>query len=162
MSAAARRMPSGSSRPARPATLERVRPNRVSACAVLALEQMGMSTSSLRPATLIAVAALSLSGAGAAEGAIYYGTVGPERVISLTTRSGASVVKVAAGRHTFVIRDRSPFHNFVLTRGRTRLRWTTLDFAGTVRWTVRIRTGATYKYFCASHRRSMNGSFRVG
>jgi hypothetical protein len=123
---------------------------------------MGTSTSSLRPATLIAVAALSLSGAGAAEGATYYGTVGPERVISLTTRSGAAVVKVPAGRHTFVVRDRSPFHNFVLARGTTRLRWTTLDYQGTVRWTVRIRPGATYKYFCASHRRAMHGSFRVG
>lgn len=123
---------------------------------------MGTSTLSLRRATAFAVAALSLSGAGAAEGATYYGTVGPERTISLTTRAGVRVAKVPAGRHTFVIRDRSPFHNFVLARGSTRLRWTTLDFQGSVRWTVRIRPGATYKYFCASHRRSMNGSFRVG
>jgi len=123
---------------------------------------MGTSTLSLRRATLFAVVALSLSGAGAAEGATYYGTVGPERIITLTTRTGVRVAKVPSGRHTFVIRDRSYFHNFVLSRGRTRLRWTTLDFLGTVRWTVRIRPGATYNFFCASHRKAMHGSFRVG
>ncbi len=95
-------------------------------------------------------------------GATYYGTVGPERTISLTTRGGAAVTKVPAGKHTFVIRDRSPFHNFVLARGPTRIRWTTLDYEGVTRWTVRIRPGAIYRYFCGTHRRVMHGSFRVG
>jgi plastocyanin len=109
---------------------------------------------------LAAAAALLAVAASPAAALRYNGTVGPDRTITLK-RNGTLVRSVSAGTHTFVIRDRSGVHNFVLARGDTRLRGTTLSFQGETTWSVRIRTGATYKYYCSAHRATMTRTFRV-
>ncbi len=77
------------------------------------------------------------------------------------SKSGARVMRVPAGRHTFVIHDNSSAHNFRLRRGSNVLRQTTVAFAGKRRWTgVRIRAGRTYAYDCAAHASTMRGTFR--
>lgn len=114
-----------------------------------------------RPLLLLGTAVLVLALAAPAGAARLTGTVGPDRTITLKKRNGTTVRTVAPGTHTFVIRDRSGIHNFVLARGTTRLRGTTLEFEGTVTWSVRIRRGAVYKYYCSAHRGTMTRSFRV-
>jgi hypothetical protein len=109
---------------------------------------------------LVAVALL-LGTAAPADAARFFGTVGPDRTITLKKRNGTTVRRVAPGVHTFVVRDRSGIHNFVLARGTTRIRGTTLGFQGQVTWTVRIRRGAIYRYYCSAHRADMTRSFRV-
>lgn len=114
-----------------------------------------------RTVLCLAAAALVLGTAGTAGAARYSGTVGPDRTITLKNRKGKIVKRVPAGKHTFVVRDRSGIHNFVLARGTKRLQGTGVEFVGTVRWTVRIRRGAIYHYYCSTHREDMTRSFRV-
>ncbi len=57
--------------------------------------------------------------------------------ISLKRGNGNDVINVAPGLHTFVIRDRSSAHNFVLLRGTTELRRTGVEFTGKRTWSVR-------------------------
>jgi len=99
--------------------------------------------------------------AGTASAATFYGSVGPGMTIALKRGNGNDVTSVAPGRHTFVIRDRSTAHNFVLLRGQTELRRTGVEFRGKRTWTVRIRRGARYRYHCSTHPTAMRGSFRV-
>ena len=116
----------------------------------------------IRAALLLAAGSLLVLGAAApAAAARFTGTVSGERTITLKKRDGTTVRSMAPGRHTFVIRDRSGIHNFVLARGNTRLRATGISFAGTKTWSVRIRRGAIYKYYCQTHRAEMTRSFRV-
>jgi len=102
-----------------------------------------------------------LAPAGPAMAATFYGSVGPGMTITLKRGNGNDVTSVAPGRHTFVIRDRSTAHNFVLLRGQTELRRTGVEFRGKRTWTVRIRRGARYRYHCSTHPTAMRGSFRV-
>ena len=113
------------------------------------------------PLLLVAALALLLGVAAPADAARFTGTVEGDRTITLKKRDGTIVRRMAAGRHTFVIRDRSGFHNFVLARGTNRLRATGSAFTGTVTWTVRIRRGAVYRYFCQTHTAEMTRTFRV-
>lgn len=110
---------------------------------------------------LLAAAALLLGAAAPADAARFTGTVGPDRTITLKKRNGTIARTVAPGIHTFVIRDRSGVHNFVISRGTTRLRGTSLEFQGQVTWGIRIRRGAVYRYYCSAHRATMTRSFRV-
>jgi plastocyanin len=115
-----------------------------------------------RPALLAGVVAVSLGVAGAAEAATFHGYVGPGKTIKLTKASGARVTSAPAGRHTFVIHDSSKTHNFVLARGSTTIRATGVSATGVFRWRgVRLRAG-TYTYYCATHKKAMRGTFRVG
>ena len=116
-------------------------------------------TTRARLALLAAATALSLASAAAAEAARYHGYVGPGFSIVLRNAAGARVTRIPAGRHTFVIHDRSTAHNFVLRRGTTRLRATSVAGTGRATWRVRIRAGA-YVYFCAVHP-ELRGSFRA-
>ena len=111
------------------------------------------------PALLVALGVLAL--AAPASAATFYGSVGPGMTISLKRGNGNDVINVAPGLHTFVIRDRSSAHNFVLLRGTNELRRTGVTFTGTRTWSVRIRRGARYKYHCSTHPRAMRGSFGV-
>ncbi len=52
-------------------------------------------------------------------------------------------------------------HNFVLARGETNIRKTTIEFTGAVRWTVKIKRGSPYRYYCSVHARTMSRTFRV-
>lgn len=113
------------------------------------------------PLLAVLVVALVLGTAGAADAARLFGTVQGERTITLKKRNGTLVRTLAAGRHTFVIRDRSSIHNFVLARGQNRIRGTGISFVGTETWQVRIRRGAIYRYFCQTHTAQMSKTFRV-
>ena len=116
----------------------------------------------IRLALVALAAAAILAGRGVPGGAPRLtGTVQGERTITLKKRNGTVVRTLAAGRHTFVIRDRSSIHNFVLARGQNRIRGTGVSFVGTVTWQVRIRRGAIYRYFCQTHTAQMSKTFRV-
>ncbi len=111
--------------------------------------------------SLSAAAAIALLGGGGAEGATFYGKVGPTRTITLKNAKGKLVTSVKKGVHTFVVTDTSGLHNFWLARGDAVIRKTTIEYKGTVRWTVRIKRGVAYRYFCSVHTETMSRSFRV-
>ena len=111
--------------------------------------------------TLSACAAIALVGGGGAEGATFYGKVGPGRTITLKNSKGTIVTSIKKGIHTFVINDTSGLHNFRLARGDTDIRKTTIEFKGTVRWTVKIKRGPAYRYYCSVHAKTMSRTFKV-
>lgn len=86
------------------------------------------------------------------------GTVGPAATISLK-KAGKKVTTLKRGKYTFVISDKSSFHNFHLT-GPGVNKLTTVTGTGTKTWTVTLKPGR-YTYRCDPHRSFMNGSFRV-
>jgi plastocyanin len=86
-------------------------------------------------------------------------SVGPGFTISLRTAAGSPVRSAAAGPYSVVVRDRGRIHNFHLT-GPGVNRKTSVRFTGGVTWRVTIRRGATYRFVCDPHARSMRGSFR--
>jgi hypothetical protein len=111
--------------------------------------------------TLFAAAAVALAGGGTAEGATFYGKVGPGRTISLKNGAGNLVTSIKKGKHTFVINDTSGLHNFTLARGKVDLRKTMTEFVGMVTWTVKIKRGKLYRYYCSVHSETMSRTFRV-
>lgn len=88
------------------------------------------------------------------------GAVGPGFTISLRSAAGARVSSLGAGRYRIVVRDRSSMHNFHL-RGPGVNRRTGIAFRGTATWTVRLRAGGRYRFWCDPHATQMRGSFRV-
>jgi hypothetical protein len=86
-------------------------------------------------------------------------TVGPGFTITLK-KNGVRVTKLKAGRYTFVVRDRSNLHNFVLIGAGANRDVTTVAFVGTKTVTIRLRRG-TYTYLCDPHADFMQGTFRV-
>ncbi len=89
--------------------------------------------------------------------------VGPGFTISLRS-SGKVVKRLKAGRYRFVIVDRSAIHNFALERlsgGHFRRNLTGIPFVGRATVVVRLAPGR-WTFYCAAHRSSMVGVFRVG
>ena len=124
----------------------------------------------MKPTRLIAVAAvavllavpvvaatLALPASGAAAPRLV-ASVGPGFTITLT-RGGRKVTRLAPGRYTISVRDRSSDHNFHLV-GPGLNKTTSVDAAVTRTWTVTFRRG-TYRYVCDPHAGDMRGSFRV-
>jgi plastocyanin len=107
-----------------------------------------------------ALVALALASSTAAMGTAtkLTGTVGPSFTITLK-KGSAKVSKLAHGRYTVVVRDRSKIHNFHLS-GPGVSKKTGVSFVGTKTWSVTLKKG-TYKYVCDPHASSMRGSFRV-
>jgi plastocyanin len=87
------------------------------------------------------------------------GTVGPGFTITLK-KGSAKVSKLAPGKYSFVISDRSAIHNFHLT-GPGVNKLTRVGGTGVTTWTVTLKKG-TYRYVCDPHALAMNGSFKVG
>ena len=90
------------------------------------------------------------------------GTVGPGFTITLK-KSGKRVKTLAAGRYTFVIKDRSSFHNFELEKvsgGEFEREFTDVSQTGTKTATVRLTKGR-YKFYCKPHESRMKGFFTV-
>jgi PASTA domain len=75
------------------------------------------------------------------------------------TRNGSPVTRISAGTYTIEVRDRSRFHNFHLA-GPGVNRTTTVDFVGTVTWTVTF-TKRVCTFVCDPHASFMNGTFGV-
>ena len=88
------------------------------------------------------------------------GTVGPGFTITLK-KAGTKVTKLKAGKVTFVISDRSTFHNFSLDgpKGFEKT-FTTVSFKGTKTVTLTLKAGK-YKFYCEPHESSMFGNFTV-
>jgi len=107
----------------------------------------------------LAVLALALLVPAVAEARTFYGRVGPGPTITLKRGDGTTVRRIPAGRHIFVIRDRSSRHNFHLL-GPGVDRKTGVAFTGRRRWSVRLQAG-TYRYRCDPHRTTMRGRFAV-
>ena len=103
------------------------------------------------------VALVLTLGAGAA-GTKLAGTDGPGFTITLT-KGGKKVSKLAPGKYTFAINDKSGMHNFHLT-GAGVNKSTAVSFVGKKTWTLTLQKG-TYKFVCDPHRTYMKGSFKV-
>jgi plastocyanin len=91
------------------------------------------------------------------------GTVGTNDsfTISLTTAAGNPVRDISPGTYEIEVRDRSDMHNFHLS-GPGVNRSTSVDFVGTVTWTVTLADESRYEYVCDPHESQMNGSFTTG
>jgi hypothetical protein len=90
------------------------------------------------------------------------GVVGPGFTISLK-KGGKKVTKLKAGRYTFVIADRSSFHDFTLEQekgGKFEKHLTKVPSTGTVMKTVVLKKGK-WKYYCSAHEDQMHGFFTV-
>ena len=93
------------------------------------------------------------------------GTVGPGFTISLKNAAGKKVTTLKAGKYTFVVTDKSSFHNFELERTSKGARFekeitdVSQKVAGkTVTYTL---SPGKYKYYCKPHEDQMRGFFTV-
>lgn len=83
-------------------------------------------------------------------------------VITLRTEAGSTVRDLTAGTYVIEVRDHSNLHNFHLTGPGGVDQSTTVDFVGTVTWTVTFQDQQTYRYQCDPHFTTMRGSFTTG
>jgi hypothetical protein len=110
----------------------------------------------LVPACLVALALAPTAGALTT----FYGTVGPGTRIVLKRADGTVVKNVRHGNKTFVIRDRSSFHNFHLF-GPGVDRRTGVAFVGKRTWSpVALQIGR-YTIVCDRHPLTMVKHFSV-
>ncbi len=112
----------------------------------------------LAAVAVLATAALVLGATAQAATPTLVATVGPGFTITLT-RGGKKVTKLAPGKYSITLRDRSSDHNFHL-RGPGVNKSSAVDAAVTRTWTVTFRRG-TYRYVCDPHADDMKGSFLV-
>jgi plastocyanin len=120
-----------------------------------------------RTLVTLTVAALAL-GVGAVAAArpaatpTLKGTVGPGFTISLKS-NGRTVKTLKAGKYAFAINDKGNIHNFVLEKekgGTFERTLTGVGFVGSKTVTIKLTRG-TWKFYCAPHESSMNGTFTV-
>ena len=111
---------------------------------------------------LAALLVVSVVVVGSAAGATpkLTGTVGPGFTISLK-KGGAKVTKLAPGKYTFVVSDKSSIHNFALD-GPNGLEKTITEVPsqGTKTITLNLKKGS-YKFYCEAHESTMFGHFKV-
>jgi hypothetical protein len=86
------------------------------------------------------------------------GQVGPRRVITVKTTSGARVKRLVAGKYRLTVKDLTRADNFHLTAPGINKK-TGVKFRGTVVWTLTFRAG-TAKYRSDAHPR-LRGGFTV-
>jgi plastocyanin len=79
-----------------------------------------------------------------------YGVVGPGRTITLGTVTGKRTARVAAGKYTVVVRDRSKAESFHLL-GPGVNRRTGRAFTGSTTWNVTLKAASTYRYWSDAH-----------
>jgi plastocyanin len=88
------------------------------------------------------------------------GTTGPGFTITVK-KAGTKVTKVAAGKYTLTVSDKSSQHNFVLNGPGIKNKMITgVAFKGTKTVTVTLKKGR-YEYYCTPHRSFMKGFIRV-
>lgn len=102
---------------------------------------------------------LGLAASSEAAGHKLTGVSGPG--FTITLKSGSKAVKtLTAGSYTIVVADKSSIHNFHLF-GPGVNKTTTVPFAGTRTWSVKLKPGK-YTYQCDIHAASgMKGTFKV-
>jgi hypothetical protein len=111
-------------------------------------------------ALLVAVPVALLAAPAAQAYTTFYGTVGPGTTIVLKRANGTVVRNASRGNKTFVIRDRSSFHNFHLY-GPGVDRRTGVAFVGKRTWSpVLLRVGR-YTIVCDRHPLTMVRRFNV-
>jgi plastocyanin len=91
------------------------------------------------------------------------GLVGPG--YSITLKKGSAKVKtLKAGKYTFVVSDKSDFHNFTIERekGGPKIEKTLTgtSFTGKKTVAMTLKKG-TWKYYCSIHESLMFGFFKV-
>ena len=118
-----------------------------------------MKTGRLTLLIALAAAVLTVAANAAAATPKLTGEVGPGFTIEL--KQGSKDVKtLKAGTYTIKVEDKSSIHNFHLI-GPGVNKATTVPFAGTKTWTVKLRPGI-YRYQCDVHATSgMKGKFTV-
>jgi hypothetical protein len=109
---------------------------------------------------LVATTAFLVPGDTTAQTPRLEGTVGPGFTISLRSAGGGEVRQLDPGTYEIVVRDLSDFHNFHLS-GPGVERTTTVEFEGTVTWTVTFQEGR-YRFECDPHSQDMNATVVVG
>jgi hypothetical protein len=90
------------------------------------------------------------------------GTVGPGYTISLT-KAGKKLRSLKAGTYTFVISDKSSFHDFTLEQekgGKFERHITSISGTGTKTVRIRLKAGK-WKFYCSAHEPEMFGFFTV-
>jgi hypothetical protein len=111
-------------------------------------------------ALLVAVPVALLAAPAAQAYTTFYGTVGPGTTIVLKRANGTVVRNASRGNKTFVIRDRSSFHNFHLY-GPGVARRPGVAFVGKRIWSpVLLRVGR-YTIVCDRHPLTMVRRFNV-
>ena len=101
---------------------------------------------------------------GTASKTVLNGTVGPGFTITLKDKTGHKVKKLKPGAYLFKISDKSSIHNFVLEQesgGKFEKAITSVGFTGSKTAMVTLKKGK-WKFYCAPHESSMNGTFTVG
>jgi hypothetical protein len=109
---------------------------------------------------LAALAALLAPGEALADNPKLEASVGPGFSIRITGPDGLAVTRLAAGTYDLTVRDLSEEHNFHLQGPGVDER-TSLEFVGTVTWTVTLAEGR-YTFVCDPHSTTMRGAFTVG
>jgi plastocyanin len=125
----------------------------------------------MRRTTLGALAVVAVAALAVAESAFGHssstptlrGVVGPGYSISLK-KAGKRVTTLKPGSYTFVISDKSSFHNFTLEQekgGKFEKHLTSTAFKGTSKpVTIKLRRGK-WKYYCSVHESQMFGFVSV-
>jgi hypothetical protein len=111
-------------------------------------------------ALLVAVPVALLAAPAAQAYTTFYGTVGPGATIVLKRANGTVVRNASRGNKTFVIRDRSSFHNFHL-KGPGIDRRTGVAFVGNRTWSPLLLRVGRYTIVCDRHPLTMVRRFNV-
>ena len=105
----------------------------------------------LLPLTAVAALALAPAASPSASATKLSGTTGPGFTITVK-KAGKKVARLAPGKYTIAVSDRSAGHDFVLTGpGLKRKQVTGLSFTGSRTVTVTLKRGR-YEYYCTPHR----------
>jgi hypothetical protein len=122
-----------------------------------------MKTRLLAVGIAIVLAALALTAAALARHSstraqTLVGTVGPGYTIGLQ-KNGKKLVRLQAGKYTFVLHDKSSIHGWSLDGPKGFAKdLTPVPFIGTKTVTLNLKAGK-YKFYCPSHETLMFGHF---
>ena len=110
---------------------------------------------------IVATTTVALAAVAPAQAALpkLSAAVGPGFDITLK-RNGAKVTRIAPGKYTLIVADKSSIHNFHLVGPGVRID-SGIGRTGTTIYTVALRKG-TYRFLCDPHELAMHGSFKVG
>lgn len=120
----------------------------------------GGRSGGMRRLLALAVLALAVPAASAADTPQLVGSVGPGFSIRLIAADGSSISHLDPGRYSILVHDLSDEHDFHLVGPGVDVT-TDVDFVGDKTLAVTLTDG-TYRYQCDPHASIMKGSFTVG
>jgi plastocyanin len=126
-----------------------------------------MRTRSFLALAVLAAVALTVAGTAFSRTAstpTLKGVVGPGYSIKLT-KGGKRIASLRAGTYTFVISDRSTYHNFTVEREKPskpklEKHLTGTSFTGTKTVSMTLKPGS-WSFYCSNHEAQMHGDFKV-